>query len=32
MTYVRKGIAAADLAEALHRAIRARPLTVAAAA
>jgi CheY-like chemotaxis protein len=32
MTYVRKGIAAADLAEVLHRAMRARPLTLSAAA
>jgi DNA-binding NarL/FixJ family response regulator len=30
MTYVRKGIAPADLAEVLHRALRARPLSAAA--
>lgn len=30
MTYVRKGIAPAQLAEVLHRAIRARPALVAA--
>jgi hypothetical protein len=32
MTYVRKGIAPADLAEVLHRALRARPLSAPAAA
>lgn len=30
MTYVRKGIAPAELAEMLHRAIRARPALIAA--
>ena len=30
MTYVRKGIAPAELAEVLHRAIRARPALLAA--
>lgn len=32
MTYVRKGIAPTELAEVLHRAIRARPLSAPAAA
>jgi hypothetical protein len=32
MTYVRKGIRPTELAEVLHRAIRARPVLCAAAA